>query len=270
MTTPFKELERSGWNERAATYDASVGDRTRAAVVQLADAVQAGPGMRVLDLCCGPGYSAAEAVARGAEAIGVDIAPGMVAEAARRVPNARFELGDAEALHFPDATFDGVVCAFGMLHLGDPERALAEVFRVLVPGGRFAWTVWHTGDRVPLSTLMQTAIRDHGAPGVALPAAPPRDLFGSETTAREALERAGFAGVTRTDVPITFRAASADAVWTSYTTSTVRTAAMLGLQPPDALARIEATVRAGLERWTGPDGIVAPNDAILYAARKPH
>src|SRR5205809_6238429 len=56
-------------------------------------------------------------------------------------PEIEFREGDAEALPFPEASFDAVVMNFGMLHLAHPERAVAEAFRVLSAGGRFAFTV---------------------------------------------------------------------------------------------------------------------------------
>ncbi len=268
--TTFKAFERAGWHERAPVYDAWIGERTRAAVAPLVDAVGVAPGVRVLDLCCGPGYNAGEAAARGATVRGLDLAPAMVAEAARRYPGIAFAVGDAEALELPDASVDGVICGFGMLHLAEPERALAEIFRVLAPGGRFAWTVWGVGDAIPLGTLIQEAIKTHGNPNVALPPSPPRDLFGSEANARAALERAGFTGVTRSDIPIAFRAPDAGYVWEWYNRATVRTAGTLRLQTPEALSRIEAAVLSGAARFAGADGsIVAPNDAIMYAARKP-
>jgi ubiquinone/menaquinone biosynthesis C-methylase UbiE len=98
--------------------------------------------MRVLDVASGPGYIAAGAEARGAHAIGIDFAADMVAEARRRYPKIEFREGDAENLAFDTASFDAVVCAFGILHIADPDRAIAEAFRVLRPDGRFAFTVW--------------------------------------------------------------------------------------------------------------------------------
>lgn len=265
----FKEMERAGWHERAPSYDARVGRRTRTVAARLVDATGAGTGTRFLDVCCGPGYSAGEAAARGADALGIDIAPAMIEEARRLFPNAAFRVGDAEALDVADASADAVVCAFGMLHLAEPERAIAEVFRVLRPGGRYAWTVWLSGDAAPLSAIAQRAIQEFGDPGVVLPPAPPRDLFSTERNARAALERAGFVDVSSEELEITFRTAHVDDVWDWYEHGTVRTAALLNRQTPDALARIKAAVLAGAARFAGPDGLAAPHNAIMYAARKP-
>lgn len=113
------------------------------------------PGMRVLDCGCGPGsitLDLAEAVAPG-EVIGIDLEASQVARAEvnasdRGIANARFQVGDAHKLPFPDASFDAV-CAHSVLqYLKDPWKALAEMHRVLKPGGVIAigtgdaWEFW--------------------------------------------------------------------------------------------------------------------------------
>ena len=265
----FKDLERAGWHERASSYDELVGRRTRTVAGRLVNAVGARPGKRFLDICCGPGYSAGEAAARGADALGIDIAPAMLEEARRLFSNATFAVGDAEALDLADASLDAVVCAFGMLHLPEPQRAIDEVFRVLRAGGRYAWTVWTSGDSAPLSAIAQQAIREFGNLDVPLPPAPPRDLFSSERNAHAALEAAGFVDVTSEELEITFRAASVGEAWDWYERGTVRTAAVLHLQTPEALERIKAGFLAGAARFLGPDGLSAPHNAIMHVARKP-
>jgi ubiquinone/menaquinone biosynthesis C-methylase UbiE len=100
------------------------------------------PGMRVLDLGCGPGsitLGLAEAVAPG-EMVGVDVQPSQVAQAqalsaARGVMNVRFEVADVYRLPFPDGSFDALFAHAVLMHLREPARALVEVRRVLRPGG---------------------------------------------------------------------------------------------------------------------------------------
>lgn len=100
------------------------------------------PAMRVLDLGCGPGsitLGLAEKVAPG-EVIGVDLQPSQVAQAqalsaARGVMNVRFEVADVYRLPFPDGSFDAVFAHVVLMHLREPVRALAEMRRVLRPGG---------------------------------------------------------------------------------------------------------------------------------------
>jgi ubiquinone/menaquinone biosynthesis C-methylase UbiE len=98
------------------------------------------PGMRVLDVGCGPGsitLGLAAAVAPG-EVIGIDIQAGLVEHArarARHVPAVRFEVSDVYALPYPDGAFDAVFANGVLMHLRDPLRALAELRRVLTPDG---------------------------------------------------------------------------------------------------------------------------------------
>jgi SAM-dependent methyltransferase len=98
-----------------------------------------------LDLGCSAGLYTRHMARRlggDGEMIGLDIAPGMLKEAARRSQRARtrpsFIRAAAHDLPFADFVFDGVVCGGTLNELGDPARALAEARRVLKPGGRVA------------------------------------------------------------------------------------------------------------------------------------
>jgi SAM-dependent methyltransferase len=94
------------------------------------------PGERVLDIGSGTGEHArvlAEAVGEAGEVVGVDPNEGMRGEAARRAPN-------AYDLPFPDGSLDAVTCERVFQHLDDPDRATAEIARVLRPGGRVVIT----------------------------------------------------------------------------------------------------------------------------------
>ena len=76
----------------------------------------------MLDVASGPGFLAAEATRRGAEATGTDITREMVDEAQRRFAGTKYEVADAEHLRYADPRFDAVTCSFGMLHLEQAER----------------------------------------------------------------------------------------------------------------------------------------------------
>lgn len=103
------------------------------------------PGAQVLDLGCGMGADAidlAAKVAPNGRVTGVDFSETLIAEAIRR--NAArnlpvtFEVGDAQALRFPDRTFDAVRTERMLMHVPNPQQALSEMARVLRPGGRMA------------------------------------------------------------------------------------------------------------------------------------
>ena len=95
------------------------------------------PGDAVLDACCGTGDLAREALRAGAaRVVGVDFSAAMLDRAERKVPTAQFVSGDVLALPLSDEEFDAAVVGFGVRNVDSLERALAELRRVLKPGGR--------------------------------------------------------------------------------------------------------------------------------------
>lgn len=110
------------------------------------------PGQRVLDVACGTGVLArvaAACVGAGGAVCGLDANPGMLAVAARLAPDIDWREGMAEALPYPDQSFDAVVSQFGLMFFGDRLQALREMLRVLVPGGRLAVAVWDSLEHTP-------------------------------------------------------------------------------------------------------------------------
>lgn len=93
-------------------------------------------GARVLDAACGTGRHAAWLAARGHDVVGVDASDAMLARARAKLPACRFERGDLAALPLPDASVDAAVCALALVHVPDLRPALAELARVVRPGGR--------------------------------------------------------------------------------------------------------------------------------------
>ena len=106
--------------------------RWKARVVELS-AVR--PGLRALDLACGTGDIALALAARGADVVGLDITHRMVQLARAKDGAARFVTGDMLALPFGDEAFDLVTTGYGLRNVPDIPRAIAEMRRVLKPGG---------------------------------------------------------------------------------------------------------------------------------------
>lgn len=267
-TVDFKEAERTGWSEKAPVYDDFAGRITAGAVGPLLDAVRVEPDMAFLDICCGPGYLAAEAARRGADVTAIDFAAPMVAEAQRRFPGIAFALGDAEALDFPDDSFDAAACGFGILHLADPDRALREARRVLRAGGRYAFTVWKGPPDHDFFRLVGDAIAAHGAP-VELPPAPPMFRFADRDEARRTMEAAGFAHVAVTELPLTWTIDGPGDVLAYVEKCTVRIAMVLDRQTDAARARIYAAILDGASAFRRGGGYEVAWPAILAAGTKP-
>ena len=96
------------------------------------------PGDKVLDACCGTGDLAVAAVHAGATVTGLDFSERMLERARRKSSEVEWIQGDAQKLPFEDASFDAATVGFGVRNLDDLERGLAELRRVLRPGGRLA------------------------------------------------------------------------------------------------------------------------------------
>jgi MPBQ/MSBQ methyltransferase len=94
-------------------------------------------GGSALDAGCGTGFQSALLTELGWDAHGIDVSAGLLAVARRRLPGAALALASVETLPYPDASFDAIVCCGSTLSFVDePARALAELGRVLRPGGR--------------------------------------------------------------------------------------------------------------------------------------
>jgi demethylmenaquinone methyltransferase/2-methoxy-6-polyprenyl-1,4-benzoquinol methylase len=102
--------------------------------ITVEEAVHAGD--RTLDACCGTGDLAIEASAQGADVVGLDFAPAMLARARRKAPQLEFVEGDMLALPFEDGAFDSATVGFGVRNVEDLEAGIRELRRVLRNGGR--------------------------------------------------------------------------------------------------------------------------------------
>jgi SAM-dependent methyltransferase len=105
--------------------------------------------VRFLDLATGTGAVAMRAARAGAKVTGIDLAPRLIETARRRARaeglSVRFDVGDAEALPYPDASFDAVSSAMGIIFAPDHEAIARELARVCRPGGTIAFSAWRPG-----------------------------------------------------------------------------------------------------------------------------
>ena len=137
----------------------------------LCDAVDLRPGSTVLDVACGTGHVAIEAARTFCQVTGIDYVEELI-ETARRRADAEglavgFEVEDAEALPFADASFDYVLSAIGVMFTADHDQAAAELVRVCRPGGRIGVASW-TADGF-IGRLLKTVGAHVPPPPVALP-----------------------------------------------------------------------------------------------------
>jgi SAM-dependent methyltransferase len=159
------------------------------------------PGETVLDVCCGSGGSAlpaAEAVGAGGKVVAVDLAERLVAlgEAKARekgLVNIEFRTGDMLALGYPDASFDVVVCVFGIFFVPDMVAATKELWRMVRPGGRLAITTWGPDLFEPANAAFWDAIREE-RPDL-LKGVNPWERISTLAGLRDMLSEAGIVGV---------------------------------------------------------------------------
>lgn len=268
---PFKLLEHAGWSESGVsqTYETWFTSLTSQSIVPLLDAVETGAGVRLLDVATGPGHLASLAAERGASVTGVDVSPAMVEIAQGFYPAVEFRAGDAEDLPFPPDSFDAVVMNYGLLHLSRPELAIAEAFRVLRSGGRFAFTVWAPPNVARGFGLILESVQAKGNPDVPLPPGPPFFRFANPDESRAALEAAGFSDSRVVNLPQRWLLPNADALLEVFEEGTVRTRALLKGQTPAAMQAVRAAVHEATQAFAAPGGLDIPMPAVLSSARKP-
>jgi ubiquinone/menaquinone biosynthesis C-methylase UbiE len=162
-------------------------------------------GGRVLDVGAGTGVAADAAItATGAQGVIVAIDPSVAMLRAERHPNVLRAAGQSPGLPFVPATFDRVVANLVIAHVPDYERTLADMARVLAPGGRLGLTSWGTlGDAPPVDDAQDRAAHDawtvaatefakiDDLDSVAAAGTPWDDFFDDPANLRGALEHAG-------------------------------------------------------------------------------
>ena len=137
----FKAAQREGWSSFAP-----IAAFTTPAAAHLVDFAGIASGQVVLDVACGTGVVAVTAARLGARLSGLDLSPALIEEAKNNATlldaDIAFLTGDAEKLPYPDGHFDAVLSQFGHMFAPRPDVVIAEMLRVLKPGGRVAFSTW--------------------------------------------------------------------------------------------------------------------------------
>ena len=228
----------------AEAYDRFMGRYSAPLAPRFADFAGVEPGLRVLDVGCGPGALTAELVARvGADAVAAVEPSEPFAEACRRRhPGVDVRRAPAEELPFADDTFDASLAQLVVHFLRDPARGLAEMARVTRPGGLVAACVWDlAGGEAPLSPFWDAARRldPHAEDESGLPGA-------REGHLAELLREAGLRDVEDAKLAVTVEHATFEEWWEPFTFGVGPAGAYLAGLGPAEQARVRERCREAL------------------------
>lgn len=158
---------------------------------------------------------------------------------------------------------------FLLPHLGDHPRAVAEMVRVLAPGGRLAVSTWDVPERAAVLGVVVAAVAEAGAvPPRHLPPGPPFFTYSDDAALGGLLRDAGLVEVEIECLSFTHRVASAGELWDGVLGGTVRTSALVEGQPPHVRRRIRAAFdRLAAGYTAGGGGLVLPVSMKIASGR---
>jgi SAM-dependent methyltransferase/alkylhydroperoxidase family enzyme len=250
-----------GWGRQAVDFASLSEPANCREYVALHQHLDVKAGDRLLDVACGAGLAVELAAARGATCAGIDASPRLVAVARDRSPHADLRVGDMHAMPWEDAAFDVVTSFRGIW--GTTPRALAEVHRVLAPGGRVGLTVWgHIKASPGAWALAPFTLAEQ--PKVANQAA--MVALGRPGVGEQLLTAAGFVDVERVTIPFAWEFADPE----SYARAIVSTGpAYEAIQAVGEDAVYDFAVQQARERVRDGLPLRAEVDVAGFLARKP-
>jgi ubiquinone/menaquinone biosynthesis C-methylase UbiE len=263
----FKEMICKEWTSAAPLWqkwNRKFVIQTRAATELVVRGAGLAPGMKVLDLASGtgePALSLARAVGPQGRVVATDLVPQML-EAARQnaaaqgLDNLEFYTADAESLPFSDGEFDRVTCRFGIMFFPDIPKAMAEVRRVLEPGGRVCFAVFGSLEENPLFLVSLGPFLKRVKMPPPPPDAPHIFRFADETKLANALSSAGFRDVTTNKQRVTFPwPGPAEECWEATRELAAPFKKLIEAIPPDQTEEVIREVLDGVRRFQVGDNI---------------
>lgn len=287
MTTPitfdatkYKQTTKDQW-EAAADAWHRWGPTLRSwlgpATERMLDAAAVNSGCRVLDVAAGAGDQTLQVAARvgpGGSVLATDISPSILAFAEAEAKRAGYanvatRAMDAESLEVPEASFDVIISRVGLIYFPDQQKALSEMRRALVPGGRVAAIVYATADKNGFFSVPVSIVRRHAKLGSPAPGQPGPFSLGGPGVIQEAFARAGFKDVRAEVVAAPLRMKSAAECLRFEKESFGALHQMLSSLVPTEREAAWTEVDVALREFEcTPDGFVGPCELVIAVGTK--
>jgi ubiquinone/menaquinone biosynthesis C-methylase UbiE len=266
-----RRVQRYGWDKASAAYEQYWRAQLQPAQARLLALADIKPGAHVLDIACGTGlvtFPAARAAGAAGRVVGTDLSEEMVNRAADEaralgLTQVTFQRMDAEDLELEPESFDVALCALGLMYVPDPSKALAEMRRLLRPGGRAVAAVW--GERRHCGWAEIFPIVDRR---VASDVCPMFFQLGTGDMLQNLMHTAGFEDVRADRISTTLEYASpADAVGAAFVGGPVA----LAYSRFDALMRdaAHAEYLASIEPYKRQNSYEVPGEFVIATGTSP-
>ena len=235
------------------------------------------PGHRVLDVATGPGepaLSIAELVGPQGEVWGIDPAREMVAGALRAAANygfrnVHFEVAFADHMSFHSATFDAVVCRFGVMFFPSPLDGLREMLRVLKPNCNLAVAVWHFAERNPFHYVLSRIVERYVESAPTPPDAPDAFRFAYPGKLLEIFEAAGAVEASERLLQFQIEAPlSVEDFWVLRSEMSEKLRSKLAILSAEQVAQVKSEVIEAARHYYTGHGVSFPAEVLIVSGKK--